>query len=103
MKICINNWVISQSDIGEINATVPCTVLSTLVDKKTIFHPYKNAEEEIRKDYLKKDYVFTSHFELNCEQLNNFNYLTLDRILTVAEVFINGEKICFLNNYHHFN
>lgn len=100
MKICINNWVISQCDIGEINAIVPCTVLSTLVDKKTIFHPYINAEEEIRKDYLKKDYVFTSHFELNCEQLNNFNYLTLDRILTVAEVFINGEKICFLNNFH---
>ena len=67
MKICINNWVISHSDIGEINATVPCTVLSTLVDKKVFFHPYKNVEEKIRNDYLKKDYIFTSHFELNSE------------------------------------
>lgn len=101
MKILLDSdWIISSKKIKDIHSKAPCTVLSSLLENGFIKNPYFGKNEIKANAYLQDDYVFSSHFSLKEGQLNNFNYLFIDGLLTIATIYINEEKICDVFDYH---
>lgn len=101
MKLFLDNeWTIRSNIIKEIKSKSPCTVLSSLLENKIIDDPYFGKNEIKANKYLQQDYIFSSYFSLSDEQLKNYNYLFLDGLLTIAEVYINDEKVCDVFDYH---
>ncbi len=100
MKILLNNWDISSKKIEPLKSKLPRTVLSTLLEKKIVPHPYYKDNEKSVQKYLEDDYIFKSSFPLSKEELNNFNYLCFDCLDTIASIFINGNHIFDSKDFH---
>ena len=101
MKIFLDNeWKISSKKIKDIYSKAPCTVLSSLLGSGVIENPYFGKNEIVAGKYLEDDYAFSSYFSLTDEQLQNRNYLFIDGLLTIAEIYINEEKICDVFDFH---
>ena len=101
MKIFLDNeWKISSKKIKDIYSKAPCTVLSSLLGSGVIENPYFRKNEIVAGEYLEDDYAFSSYFSLTDEQLQNRNYLFIDGLLTIAEIYINEEKICDVFDFH---
>ena len=101
MKIFLDNeWKISSKKIKGIYSKAPCTVLSSLLGSGVIENPYFGKNEIVAGEYLEDDYAFSSYFSLTDEQLQNRNYLFIDGLLTIAEIYINEEKICDVFDFH---
>ena len=95
-----NSWTVNSSKIKGLKGVAPCTVLSLLLDNKIIDDPYFGKNELIAREYLYDDYTFETTFTLTDEQLKNDNYLFLERICTIAEVYLNNIKIADILNFH---
>lgn len=101
MRVYLNNhWTICSDKIKEIKCESPCTVLSSLLRNKIIDDPYFGKNELEANKYLQDDYTFTSYFSLTEEQLENYNYLFIDGLLTIATLYINDKKVCESFDYH---
>ena len=101
MRIDLNGtWKLSSSRYTDLDATVPGSVLSTLLAHNLIEDPfYRDNEEQVRQ-CLKDNYTFTRHFTLTREQLLCRNYLFVDGIDTLAKIYINDSLIAELLNMH---
>lgn len=95
-----NPWTVNSKRVKDLKGVAPCTALSLLVDNKIIGDPYFRDNENIAREYLEDDYTFETTFSLTDEQLKNDNYLCLDRICTVADIFVNNAKIASVLNFH---
>lgn len=100
-KIVLNgNWQL-QDESGEClcDCTVPGSVLSAMLDAHLIEDPYYRMNEYPIRELLKKDYSFTRSFLV--ERQENLHYeLVCDGIDTVADIYLNGEKIESVDNMH---
>lgn len=95
-----DNWVISSNKIHNLKGSVPCTVLSSLLENHIIEDPYFRDNEEKARQYLFEDYVFENSFVLDEDQRKKHNYLCLDGICTIAAVFVNNVKIAEIFNFY---
>ena len=101
MKVYLDNqWSICSDKIKEIKCKSPCTVLSSLLGNGIIEDPYFGKNEIEARKYLQDDYTFSSSFSLTDEQLENYNYLFIDGLLTIAIIYINDVKVCESFDYH---
>ena len=101
MKIDLNGkWSLSSAKYGELEANVPGSVLSTLLDHHLIDDPFYRDNEEKVRQCLKEDYTFFRKFQLTKSQLKKHNYLFMDGIDTLAKVYINGNLIAELFDMH---
>ncbi|MDD5949767.1 MAG: glycoside hydrolase family 2 protein, partial [Lachnospiraceae bacterium] len=100
-KIVLNgNWQL-QDESGEClcDCTVPGSVLSAMLDAHLIEDPYYRMNEYPTRELLKKDYSFTHSFFVE-RQENLYYELVCDGIDTVADIYLNGEKIESVDNMH---
>lgn len=101
MKIDLNGkWSLSSAKYADLEATVPGSVLSTLLAHKLIEDPFYRDNEEKVRQCLKENYSFTRKFQLTRSQLKKHNYLFMDGIDTIAKVYINGNLIAELFDMH---
>ena len=100
MKYLLNkNWKISYRG-KSYTADSPCTVLSVLLDNKVIEDPYYRCNEEKARSFLYDDYSFENTFVLTEEDLTKDNYLCFDRLCTIADIYLNDEKIGEARSMH---
>ncbi len=83
-------WILNSAQFGNLESTIPGSVLGTLLSHGLIEDPFYRDNEEKVRQHLKKDYTFTRTFSLTSQQLSQKNYLCLDGIDTLAEIFVNG-------------
>ena len=101
MKINLNGkWTLHSSQYGNLDATVPGSVLSTLLEHQLVEDPFYRDNEAKVRQCLKQDYSFTRSFSLTKEQISAHNYLFMDGIDTLAKVYVNGVLIAELFNMH---
>lgn len=101
MKIDLNGkWRLSSAKYTDLEANVPGSVLSTLLDHRLIDDPFYRDNEEMVRQCLKEDYTFKRSFLMTQEQLLGHNYLFMDGIDTIAKVFINDNLIAELFDMH---
>ncbi len=101
MKVDLNGkWKLCSSQYTELEATVPGSVLSTLLTHKLIEDPFYRDNESKVRQCLKDNYNFKRSFSLTNEQLIKHNYLFIDGIDTLAKVYINNNLIAELYNMH---
>ncbi len=101
MKIDLNGqWRLSSSRYSDLEATVPGSVLSTLLAHNLIPDPFYRDNEAAVRQVLREDYTFTRSFALTKRQLLSRNYLFLDGVDTLAKVYINGKLIAELFDMH---
>ena len=101
MKIDLNGqWKLSSSQYSDLTATVPGSVLSTLLAHGLIEDPFYGYNEAKARQCLKDNYTFTRKFTLTKQQLEKHNYLFLDGIDTVAKLSVNGVHIIDLFDMH---
>ena len=74
-------------------ADAPCSVMSALLNSKIIEDPYYRLNETKVQSYLEDDYTFEISFKLKPEELAKNNYLVFERLCTIANIFVNGNKI----------
>lgn len=86
---CTNDW---------FSASVPSTVLGTLVLNKVYENPYfgKNLEN-IPTELFKVPWWYSTHFDLTDQQASNFASLCLDGINYKANVWLNGHLVADSN------
>lgn len=101
MKIQLNGiWKLNSSHYTNLEAKMPGSVLSTLLDHKLIEDPfYRDNEEKVRK-CLYDDYTLTRTFPMTKEQLHKHNYLFVNGVDTIAKIYINGTHIIDLFDMH---
>ena len=101
MKYLLNrNWKIYSENEKSFIADSPCTVFSVLLDNKVIEDPYYRCNEEKARSFLYDDYSFENTFVLTKEDLTRDNYLCFDRLCTIADIYLNDEKIGEARSMH---
>lgn len=88
-----NHWKITGKNEIEVFADAPCSVMSALLNSKIIEDPYYRLNEAKVQSYLEDDYTFEISFKLKPEELAKNNYLVFERLCTIANIFVNGNKI----------
>ena len=101
MKIDLNGkWNLSSSTYSGLEATIPGSVLSTLIAHNLIPNPFYGENEKQVRQCLKENYTFTRTFCLTDKQLSKHNYLFLEGVDTLAKVYINDVLITELFDMH---
>lgn len=101
MKHSLNqSWKITSDNIEVIAKSSPCSVISLLLENGIIDNPYYRDNESKVLPYLKKDYKFETSFSLNQEELHKNNYLVLDKVCTIAKIFVNDVLISDVSDMH---
>ncbi len=101
MKHLLNqSWKISSEGIEVVSKSCPCSVMSALLENNLIDDPYYRDNEAKVLPYLKKDYKFETTFVLSKEELSKKNYLVLDRVCTIAKIFVNDVLISDVSDMH---
>ena len=94
MKIDLNGkWIINSSTYKNIITDIPGSVLSALLDHNLINDPYYRLNEYEIKKISYEDFDFERDFSLTKEQLENHNFLFLDGVDTIADIYINDVLI----------
>lgn len=96
-------WLLSGEKIEELKVIVPGSVITALLDNKVIENPYFGLNEEKTRSYLKSDYTFRKIFSLKLDELKRYNYLCLEGVDTIAEIFLNGVFIAKSQDFHVFS
>ena len=86
-------WKITGKNGLEVYSDAPCSVISSLLDNKIIENPYYRLNEEKVQSFLEQDYTFETTFKLRPEELKKNNYLIFERLCTIAEIYVNENKI----------
>ncbi|MCI5868476.1 MAG: glycoside hydrolase family 2 protein [Dorea sp.] len=96
------NWDMNQR--GEemtYQAQIPGSVLSTLLASRAIPDPYDRMNEYPTRELFRKDYIFQREFEVEKELLEEEKVeLVCEGLDTLAEIYVNGEKIGYADNMH---
>lgn len=101
MKIDLNGlWKLHSSTYPELDVKVPGSVLSTLLEYGLIEDPFYGTNEDKVRPCLRQDYSFTRSFCLTDLQLQKTNYLCLDGVHTIADVYLNGVLLEKLYDMH---
>ena len=101
MKIYLNgSWRMSSSQYQDLEAQVPGSVLSTLLEHNLIEDPFYRDNESKVRQCLKDNYTFERAFSLTPQQLKQHNYLFLDGIDTLAKVYVNDVEVARLFDMH---
>ena len=101
MKIYLNgSWRMSSSQYQDLEAQVPGSVLSTLLEHNLIEDPFYRDNESKVRQCLKENYTFKREFSLTPQQLKQHNYLFLDGIDTLAKVYVNDVEVARLFDMH---
>ena len=93
-------WILKGNNIPELKMDIPGSVLSCLIKDHIIENPYIDNNEVIARLYLKDDYIFLKSFSLNIKELKQYNYLILDGIDTIADIYLNDKYL--LKNEDYF-
>lgn len=93
-------WRLDSPRYTDLKATVPGSVLQTLLDHKLIEDPFYGCNEEAVRRELYDDYTLSRKFTLSGRELAKANYLCLSGIDTIADVYINGNLIAQLDDMH---
>lgn len=93
-------WEMSDEDGNVYKSEVPGTVLKTLLDNKVIDDPYYRLNEKSAQPYLGKNYSFKRKFNLPLSALLAANYLLIDGIDTIANLYINDHLIGTCEDMH---
>ena len=97
-------WALTSQTGEQYTATVPGSVLATLVENKKLLHPYWRCEEKNSTllAELNKDWIYSCTFSLpkelyGCQQEIE---LCFDGIDTLAEITLNGKVLGTADNMH---
>lgn len=84
-----------------LEAQVPGSVYSNLLDQKLIPDPYYRENQYEIYDISKDDYTFERDFDIPAEMFGHDRLLLrFDGLDTLAEVFLNGQLLGYVNNMH---
>lgn len=101
MKINLNGlWKLQSNAYPELDAQIPGSVLSTLLKHGKIVDPNYACNEKEVYPCLRQDYTFKRCFSMTKQQLSMTNYLFLDGVHTIADVYINGVLLEKLYDMH---
>ena len=96
------NWKMRQA--GENvwhDAVVPGSVYSDLLRDGTIPDPFYRENELEAFQLLRNDFEYERSFSLTADDLEHTRLvLRCEGIDTLADVFLNGEKIAYVDNMH---
>ena len=89
------------ADGMEFDAKVPGTVLSVLLDNKAIEDPFYRRNEYVTRELFRDDYEFCREFEVSDSFLKEeHTELVCEGLDTLAEIYINGERLAQTDNMH---
>lgn len=96
------NWCVRCVDDEKcFYADVPVTVADVLYRNGEMEDPYYGENEWKTYEILKKDFEFTNTFYITRDVMNGDKVLLrCEGIDTVADIYINGEWIAFVNDMH---
>lgn len=99
MRIDLNGeWYLNSPKYSNLQATIPGSVLSTLLAHHLIDDPYDRDNEAKVRQCLYDDYTLIRKFPLTQEQLTKHNYLFLDGVDTIAKIYINRVLVAELDD-----
>ena len=96
------SWMMCMNGTGEwLPATVPGSVYQDLLDNRKMEDPYYRDNELKALELMDNDFTYVTEFEVE-EELAEYRNVLLhfDGIDTLAEVFLNGQKLANVNNMH---
>ncbi|HJB81524.1 MAG TPA: glycoside hydrolase family 2 protein [Candidatus Mediterraneibacter intestinavium] len=102
-KISLNGaWkMVRCADGMEFDAKVPGTVLSVFLDNKAIEDPFYRRNEYVTRELFREDYEFCREFEVSDSVLKEeHTELVCEGLDTLAEIYINGERLAQTDNMH---
>ena len=89
------------ADGMEFDAKVPGTVLSVFLDNKAIEDPFYRRNEYVTRELFREDYEFCREFEVADSVLKEeHTELVCEGLDTLAEIYINGERLAQTDNMH---
>jgi beta-mannosidase len=89
------------SDEEFINAAVPGSVYSDLLKNNKIEDPYYRDNELKALKLMEQDYEYRRNFNTSKAMLNSEEVmLHFDGLDTLADIYLNGQHISFVNNMH---
>lgn len=96
------NWLIRSTNGGkEYISDLPATVANVLYTSSDMPDPYFGENEWDCFERLRQDYIFTNTFDLTQQQLEGDRLvMVFDGIDTVADIFLNNQKLDSVNNMH---
>ncbi len=84
-----------------VPAKIPGSVYSNLIANGSILNPYAGENELAAMELCRQDYEFEKAFDIDEAFLQeDCIYLHLDGIDTLADLFLNGQKIGHIENMH---
>jgi beta-mannosidase len=84
-----------------MNASVPGSVYSDLLKNHKMEDPYYRDNELKALKLMKQDYEYKTNFVASKEMLNSEEIvLHFDGIDTLADIYLNGQHIAYVNNMH---
>ena len=84
-----------------LSTTIPGTVISTLLKHQKIPNPYYGENEKEVLPVFQKNYIFIRDFEIESKDLlHDKVYLRCEGLDTLADIYLNGNKIASTNNMH---
>lgn len=102
-KINLNeNWELQANSHNQhLSVSIPASVVHTYLEEGVIEDPFYRDNEEKGLVVAANDYLFLKTFNVE-EELLNEEYLALvfHGIDTIADIFLNGEKILSVDNMH---
>lgn len=95
-----SDWKFRQSNIGEwLNATVPGTVHTDLLNNEKIEDPYYRTNEKDLQWIDKVNWEYKTSFHVDKETINNENIeIIFDGLDTYADVYLNESRILSADN-----
>ena len=101
-QILHDKWLMHSSDSEHIiPASVPGSVYADLLAAGEMEDPYYRDNELEALKIMNKDYVYETSFEVQEEILRNDRVvLRFDGIDTVADIYLNGHYLAYVDNMH---
>ena len=93
MTVYLKNWVLTNVETGEkVQARVPGDITKDLYDAGKIADPYFGLNHHACYDLCRKDYVYTTEFDLSqkLDYEKENTYLTFKGVDLFADIYLNG-------------
>lgn len=103
VKCSLNgSWQMKNvKDSHWLEANIPGSVLSTLIENNKIEDPYYRENEYAIRELFRQDYEFVRCFEVSKELLEQaYVDLVCYGLDTLAEIYINGHLVAYADNMH---
>ena len=95
-------WKMKALRSGNLyDATVPGSVISTLIDKGTIEDPYYRDNQDKLLEFLNEDYELTRMLQIAGEHLREDEVdLVFYGVDTIADIYLNGDLLSSIDDMH---